>query len=203
MGDDYQLRKDIDKVLSDLYDYNEGLKVPLFKEGSPLKYISTQSDEEEQRDAGTIDAILEYYGLIDIDEKVDGKSDIGHTHTLSEITDYEDISWTNVSFESGYSNYPDSATVQYQRKGNVVELSGVWTTSAERDATTSPVVFCTIPSSVAPSKPVRVRCQGSQANDYLLTIDTSGNVGWSRYGAGTNSNLPKDVWGIAHAVWII
>lgn len=70
MGDDYQLRKDIDKILRDIYSYNEGLKVPLFKEGSPLKYISVQPDEGEQTDAGTIDAILDYYELTDIGQKL-------------------------------------------------------------------------------------------------------------------------------------
>lgn len=71
MGDDYQVRKDIDKVLRDIYDYNEGLKVPLFRENSPLKYIGVNQDDEGQlTDKGTLDAIFEYYGLLDVDEKL-------------------------------------------------------------------------------------------------------------------------------------
>ena len=71
MSDSYQLRKDIDKVLTDLYDYNEGLRVPLFRENSHLRYIGVNKDSEGHlTDRGTIDAILEYYGLLNIDEKL-------------------------------------------------------------------------------------------------------------------------------------
>jgi len=71
MSDEYQLRKDVDKLLGDIYDYNEGLKVALFREDSPLRHIGIEKDDEDNfTDTGTLDAILEYYGLLNIDEKL-------------------------------------------------------------------------------------------------------------------------------------
>ena len=77
MGDEYQNRRDIDKIYDDLYSQiNGSLNVLKFKEGSQYKNISS-----EEGDIGTIDAIIDYYGLT---EKSSG--DLSDYYTKEEIT---------------------------------------------------------------------------------------------------------------------
>ena len=59
----YQDRKDIDRLYDELYSRDDGsLNVVKFKDDSPYKNISYDMDGN---DRGTIDAILNYYGLTD------------------------------------------------------------------------------------------------------------------------------------------
>ena len=72
MSGEYQLRKDVDEIIDDIYDidYNT-LKVVKFKENSPLKQMGVHVDDEgNYTDVGTLDTILESLGLMDIDERV-------------------------------------------------------------------------------------------------------------------------------------
>ena len=68
MSDEYQLRRDVNRVMRDVYDIYDGtLNIVAFKENSPLKSISIKLDNS---DAGTLDAILEKYGLLELEAKV-------------------------------------------------------------------------------------------------------------------------------------
>lgn len=68
MSDEYQVRKDIDRLISDVYDVSDNsLNLVPFKDGSPLKGVKVNPDGS---DMGTIDAILESYGLFDIEQRV-------------------------------------------------------------------------------------------------------------------------------------
>lgn len=143
-----------------------------------------------------------FYSKTEIDTELDGKSDTGHTHTLSDITDYPtDTNWAEISYRSGYSRYGTNNGVYYRRKGKTIELSGVWTTSANRSATLDTVIFGSIPSTYAPSRVIRVVMQGSQLNRYMLTVNTDGTLAWSRYGTTSSSQLPSGVWGVVYCTW--
>lgn len=60
MSDEYQLRKDVDKLLSDVYDLQDGsVNFVRFTFDSPLKnYVSQFDDIGNPADEGTIDAIM-------------------------------------------------------------------------------------------------------------------------------------------------
>lgn len=78
MGDEYQNRRDIDKIYDDLYSQiNGSLNVLKFKENSPYRNISSKDG-----DIGTIDAIIDYYGLT---ERSGGGGDLSNYYTKSEI----------------------------------------------------------------------------------------------------------------------
>lgn len=90
MSGEYQLRKDVDRIIDDIYDldYNS-LKLVPFKENSPLRQVGVTTDDEGNYvDVGTIDAILEYYDLLDIDKKFNdliiGEYDIDLSGYVSE-----------------------------------------------------------------------------------------------------------------------
>lgn len=65
MSDEYQLRKDVDKLFDDIYGVNS--KIVSFAEDSELQGIFVNPD---MSDVGTIDAILNYLGLSTIIENV-------------------------------------------------------------------------------------------------------------------------------------
>ena len=68
MSDEYQLRRDVNQVMRDVYDIYDGtLNIVAFKENSSLKSISIKPDGS---DVGTLDAILEKYGLLELEAKV-------------------------------------------------------------------------------------------------------------------------------------
>ena len=66
MSDDYQLRKDTDKLMDKVEDMNRVL-VP-FEDGSELQGVFFK---EDMSDAGTLDAILKNYGVIGEDGSAD------------------------------------------------------------------------------------------------------------------------------------
>lgn len=129
----------------------------------------------------------------------------GITLTQSNNTDFDegtyDTAWKEVSYNSGYKAYGTNNGLYYRRKGRTIELSGAWTTSAPRTASNEVVTFASIPAAYAPSRVVRVRCQGSGLNTYVFTVNTNGTLGWSRYGTTSSINLPATVWGTVDVTW--
>ena len=109
MSGEYQLRKDVDKIIDDIYDidYNT-LKLVRFNENSPLKNIGVHVDDEGNYiDVGTLDTILESLGLMDIDERVrelviEGGGDLSNYYTKTEIngilSSYVTIGYANSNY---------------------------------------------------------------------------------------------------------
>ena len=66
MSDEYQLRRDVNQVMRDVYDIYDGtLNIVPFAENSVLKSATTDGSN-----VGTLDAILEKYGLLELEAKV-------------------------------------------------------------------------------------------------------------------------------------
>ncbi len=157
-------------------------------------------------------------------------AETSHTHTKSEITDFThthdtatletdgflsmqdkakldnlsyDSGWQEVTFKSGYTRYNDSSSVYVRRKGNLVELIGVWKTTSKKSATYNHTAFASIPSELKPTKAVNTVCFGKGRNIYLLTVDVDGILYWSRYGVSTNVDLETGDFGNVHCMWTI
>lgn len=161
---------------------------------------------------------------------LNGKANTSHTHTTSEITDFThthdtatletdgflskqdkakldnlsyDSGWQEVTFKSGYTRYNDSVSVYVRCKGDFAELVGVWKTTSTKSATSTPTTFASIPSEFTPSKTVNTVCFGRGQNTYMLTVDTDGNLKWSRYGKTTTIDLERGDFGNVHCIWMI
>ena len=157
-------------------------------------------------------------------------AETSHTHTKSEITDFThthntatletdgflsmqdkakldnlsyDSGWQEVTFKSGYTRYNDSVSVYVRRKGDFVELVGVWKTTSTKSATSTPTTFASIPSEFTPSKTINTVCFGRGQNTYMLTADIDGNLKWSRYGKTTTIDLERGDFGNVHCIWMI
>ena len=153
-----------------------------------------------------------------------------HTHAKSEITDFththstatletdgflskqdkaklDNLSyhsdWQEVTFESGYSRYNNSTSVYIRRKGDIVELAGVWKTTSKKSASSNPTPFASIPDELKPTKSISVICPGQGKHTYRLTVDTDANLKWSQYGTTTSIDLETGRFGHACCTWII
>ena len=121
------------------------------------------------------------------------------TYTFDAIID---TNWKEVTFKKGYTRYGEASSVYIRRKGNLVELIGVWKTTSKKDASYDYVAFASIPSELQPSRTVNTVCFGQGKNTYMLTV--SGNtLYWSRYGADTNIGLEAGSFGHVHCMWTI
>ena len=114
-----------------------------------------------------------------------------------------DSSWQEVTFKSGYSKYKDSTSVYIRRKGDLVELTGVWKVTSTKSAASNPVPFASIPTELKPTKSINVICPGIGKNTYRLTVDLDANLKWSQYGTNTSIGLETSYFGHVHCMWTI
>ena len=122
------------------------------------------------------------------------------TYTFDAVID---TGWKEVTFKTGYTRYGDASSVYIRRKGNLVELIGVWKTTSKKSATYTPTAFASIPKELKPTKAVNTVCFGRGKNIYMLTVDTDANLCWSRYGVSTNVDLETGDFGNVHCMWTI
>lgn len=159
-----------------------------------------------------------YYKKTEIDTMMNGKTNTSHTHSTATLeTDgflsmqdkakldnlSYDSGWQEVTFVSGYSRYSDSMSVYVRRKGDLVELAGVWKPTSTKEATLTSTTFAVIPSELAPTKNVGTVCFGQGMNTYMLVVDTEGYLKWSRYGTNTSIDLAEGHFGNVHCMWMI
>ena len=158
-----------------------------------------------------------YYRKTEIDTMMNGKADTSHTHSTATLeTDgflsmqdkakldnlNYDSDWQEVTFKSGYTRYNNSTSVYIRRKGDLVELAGVWKPTSKKNASYDHVPFASIPNELKPTKNVNTVCYGRGKNTYMLTV-MGNTLYWSRYGVSTNDNLETSDFGNVHCMWTI
>ena len=114
-----------------------------------------------------------------------------------------DSGWQEVTFKSGYTKYKNSMSVYIRRKGDIVELTGVWKPTSTKSAASNPVAFASIPAELKPTKAINVVCPGTGKHNYRLTVDTDANLKWSQYGTNTSIGLETNHFGHVHCMWTI
>lgn len=114
-----------------------------------------------------------------------------------------DSGWQEVTFKSGYTKYKDSMSVYIRRKGNFVELTGVWKPTSTKSAATNPVAFASIPDELKPTKSINVICPGIGKYTYRLTVETNGELKWAQYGTNTSIDLKDSYFAHVHCTWTI
>ena len=122
------------------------------------------------------------------------------TYTFDAIID---TGWKEVTFKSGYTRYKDSMSVYIRRKGDVVELTGVWKPTSTKSAAANPVAFASIPDELKPTKSINVICAGVGKNTYRLTVEANGELKWSQYGVTTSNDLTENSFCHVRCTWII
>ena len=140
-------------------------------------------------------------GLVKNDGSIDTTSYLSslpsHTHTSY------DSGWQEVTFKSGYTRYKNSSSVYIRRKGDVVELTGVWKPTKTQSAASNPISFASIPDELKPTKSINVICPGIGKHTYRLTVDTDATLKWSQYGTNTSIGLETSYFGHVRCMWTI
>ena len=140
-------------------------------------------------------------GLVKNDGSIDTTSYLSslpsHTHTSY------DSGWQEVTFKSGYSRYNNSTSVYIRRKGDCVELTGVWKPTKTQSAASNPVAFASIPDELKPTKMINVICPGIGKHTYRLTVDGDANLKWSQYGTNASIDLKDSYFAHVHCTWTI
>ena len=184
-----------------------------------------KGDKGDKGDSGTItiDTSLSTTSTNAVQNKaittaINSKANTSHTHSAATLeTDgflsmqdkakldnlSYDSDWQEVTFKSGYSKYNNSTSVYIRRKGNFVELTGVWKVTSNKSAASNPTPFASIPDELKPKKSINVICPGQGKHNYRLTVDTDANLKWSRYGTTTSIDLETNHFCHVHCVWII
>lgn len=122
------------------------------------------------------------------------------TYTFDAIID---TGWQEVTFKSGYSKYSASSSVYIRRKGDFVELTGVWKPTSTKSAASNPVPFASIPNELKPTKAMNIVCPGIGKHTYRLTVDTDANLKWAQYGTNTSIDLKDNYFAHVHCTWTI
>ena len=159
-----------------------------------------------------------YFTEAEVTSKLTSKANVNHTHSIATLeTDgflskqdkvkldnlSYDSDWQEVTFKPGYARFNDSTSVYIRRKGDFVELTGVWKPTSTKSASSIPVIFASIPDELKPTKAVNTICFGQNKNTYILTVDTDATLKWSRYGINTSINLETNHFGNVHCMWMI
>ena len=122
------------------------------------------------------------------------------TYTFDAVID---TGWKEVTFKSGYSKYSASSSVYIRRKGDLVELTGIWKPTKAQSAASNPVAFASIPNELKPTKSINVICAGTGKHTYRLTVDDDATLKWSQYGTSTSIGLETNYFGHVHCMWTI
>ena len=191
----------------------------------PIGPKGEKGDKGDKGDPGTItiDTSLSTTSTNAVQNKaittaINSKANTSHTHSAATLeTDgflsmqdkanldnlSYDSGWQEVTFKPGYARFNDSQSVYIRRKGDFVELIGVWKPTSTKSASFNPVPFASIPNELKPTKAINVVCQGQGKNTYVLTVDTDATLKWSRYGTTNSIDLSNGHFGNVHCMWII
>lgn len=106
-----------------------------------------------------------------------------------------DDTWQKLELSGNFKPYSnnDSNTPIYKKSGNMVEVMGAISPAATISAG-SKVLIGTLPLGCRPKKGFNKLCQGSTKNSWLLDVEASGELYFSRYGTTSYANAGTSVW---------
>lgn len=114
-----------------------------------------------------------------------------------DLKDYiNDSGWIKAELTENFKPYNDNTNnnPQYRKVGKIVEIVGIIspTKTIIGSATTIPIFY--LPEGFHPHRNKYTICQGTGVNKWLLTVDGSGGVNFSRYGISDWADASTTVW---------
>ena len=96
--------------------------------------------------------------------------------------------WKTLTLSSAFTAYNSSFTPQYCRTGYLVNIIGAVKPTSAISYSTTIAKIATLPEGFRPRTQLKQICQGSCDNIWMLSLDTDGTLGFSRYRSGTTQN---------------
>lgn len=167
MSDEYQLRKDIDRIYGDIYTL----------QGNELNVYTKEYMDSKLSSS--------YYDKSEVDVKLSDKQDV-----------IEDTGWQSVDYEDDYEDYDSLHPLRYRRIGKIVHIEGrVRNTTAVTPDSAGVVIASLTDSSCYPTYEQSALQQGTQANKFILTVLTDGKLNIARYGTtAINTQISSGSW---------
>lgn len=130
----------------------------------------------------------------DYDMYVRTRSWDGNWGSWRKIITQVDTSWKTITLNNLFTYYDNNSnTPKYKKIGNIVMLAGIITPTQTLDSSTERLIG-NLPEGYRPVHEVRVICQGSGMNRWLLSIFANGNIMFQRYGTTAMSNVSAGNW---------
>ena len=128
-------------------------------------------------------------------------SNMFDTYTLLDSGNYFDVMDDGWHYTGGYGdnftqyNNETHSQVRYRKVGGVVEVRGALKATTTIEGSDTKHTMFTLPEGYRPDCRIVQRCQGSGMHTWMLTVEESGAVTFSRYGVGTSySDIGTTVW---------
>lgn len=116
---------------------------------------------------------------------------------LAEIDDLgnatADSDWQELTLDSSFEEYTSGSPVKYRKVGSTVEVRGVVKPTAQIAAGGTATIG-TLQSGYRPDTTRYFVCHGSDQNIWLLYINSSGVLTFSRYGGDAAAAVPTTAW---------
>lgn len=118
--------------------------------------------------------------------------------TETKLSAVSDSGWIGVDIDSDSSSQFTPYTVGndpcYRKIDNVVTVCGVIKPKSAITGSSTNHLILTLPDGYRPKRNCVFVCQGSNINRWTLTIATSGNVSFARYGTTEYVDCPTSAW---------
>ncbi len=120
-----------------------------------------------------------------------------------EIQFVDDTGWITLPLEGGAVAYESFQTPVYRKINNTVEITG-GIKGVTNFNTANMVIFSTLPTGFRPKKDIRVLCQGSNKDSWLLTVYDNGQLKGGRYGGnGFATTMTGEEWLPFHIIFTV
>lgn len=119
------------------------------------------------------------------------------------LGDYiSDTGWRYPTIASSFT--ATSNTPRARRIGKTIVFTGAVNPSKKLSGSSDKVTICTLGDNYRPSNQINILCQGSGQNKWLLTIETTGTVSFSRYGTtAAYVDANTSTWLPFHTSWFV
>ena len=128
-------------------------------------------------------------------------SNMFDTYTILDSGNYFDVMDSGWHYTGGYGsnftqyNNETHSKVRYRKVGGVVEVRGALKATTTIEGSDTKHTMFTLPEGYRPDCTIVQRCQGSGIHTWMLTVETDGDVTFSRYGVGSSySSIGTNVW---------
>lgn len=106
-----------------------------------------------------------------------------------------DTGWTNLTLGSEFQQYGTGNAVRYRKIGDIVEVRGIVTPTADIAGGTDMHTIATLPSGARPVESLYTICQGSSNCTWLFRVNNTGTLDFSRYRNGnTTATAAAGTW---------
>jgi len=115
-----------------------------------------------------------------------------------------EVGWVPVIYSEYFQDYSEGQKLKWRKSGDRVEIRGACKPKTTITGSATQYTIASLGESLAPSSMITVLCQGSSSAVWLLQINTSGDLTFSRYREGAvYKDVSNNVWLPIHVTYFL